>query len=85
MHNLSLLVDIGLTDLPRSAGATDDTIILFMYLVTRDGGVGGGGYAPPPFQLLANLVTLFQPGGQIMPTTLLLPSGLKIGLKIGLE
>ena len=30
VHNLSLLVDIGLTYLPRSAGANDDTIILFM-------------------------------------------------------
>ena len=53
MHNLSLLVDIGLTDLPRSAGATDDTIILFMYLVTRDGGVGGRGLCPPPLPVVS--------------------------------
>ena len=30
-----------------------------------------GGFSPAPLQFLADYLTLFQPGGQIMPTTLL--------------
>ena len=34
---------------------------------------GRGARAPPPLPFLEDLLTLSQPGGQIMPTTLLTP------------
>ena len=45
--------------------------LIYMRLLSVQGRRNRGGGSPPPTQFLADHLTLSQPGGHIMPTTLL--------------